>query len=163
TLTAAGNTVTTFPGDTRVFHAPGLAEFRTLALEHHQDLAPGAVRTTIKASSLVQLRQTQIIGRVEGLEVYSNAEETRHVTARCLEPTLAEPEKPLIIIKWPDRCELQVGDVVTFYIRYKNQGVRPVTGIIVADSLTTRLEYVPGSARSDRDALFTITPNEADS
>ena len=32
-----------------------------------------------------------------------------------------------------------------------------------SDSLTARLEYIPGSARSDRDAVFTLQQNEAGS
>ena len=33
----------------------------------------------------------------------------------------------------------------------------------MSDSLTTRLEYVPGSAQTDRNAVFTAQPNEAGS
>jgi hypothetical protein len=33
----------------------------------------------------------------------------------------------------------------------------------VSDSLSPRLEYVPGSAQSDRDAVFTTEQNEAGS
>ena len=80
----------------------------------------------------------------------------------CAPPEIAEC-KPLVICKWPDKCDLQLGDLVTFYLRYKNEGSHPITGVVVSDSLTARLEYVPNSARSDRDALFTTTPNEADS
>jgi hypothetical protein len=35
--------------------------------------------------------------------------------------------------------------------------------VVVNDSLTGRLEYVPGSAKSERDATFTTQENEAGS
>jgi uncharacterized repeat protein (TIGR01451 family) len=75
----------------------------------------------------------------------------------------AVAEKPLVIIKWPDKCGAQIGDVVTFFLKYSNQGGKPIADIIVSDSLAARFEYVPNSARSDRDAVFTIQPNEAGS
>ena len=71
--------------------------------------------------------------------------------------------KPLLLIKWPDRCATQIGDIVTFFLKYTNQGGQPITDVVVSDSLTARLEYVPGSARSDRDSVFTTQPNEAGS
>jgi uncharacterized repeat protein (TIGR01451 family) len=56
-----------------------------------------------------------------------------------------------------------VGDVVTFTLRYSNHGGKPMTDIAVSDSLSGRLEYVPGSAESDREAVFTLQENEASS
>ena len=38
-----------------------------------------------------------------------------------------------------------------------------MTDVAVCDSLSPRLEYVPGSAAADRDAVFTVQPNEAGS
>jgi uncharacterized repeat protein (TIGR01451 family) len=162
-LAPASNTIQTGLGDTRVIRAPVTAESQFGTLEHHRDLALISLAAGKKASGIVNLQQTMVMGRVEGLAVYANAEETGHVTGKHAEPELELADKPLIIIKWPDKCELQLGDIVTFYIRYKNQGQRPISGIVVSDSLTVRLEYVRNSARSDRDALFTMTPNEADS
>ncbi len=53
--------------------------------------------------------------------------------------------------------------MVTFYLKYTNQGGLPITDIAVSDSLAGRFEYVPGSAHADRDAVFTTQPNEAGS
>jgi uncharacterized repeat protein (TIGR01451 family) len=53
--------------------------------------------------------------------------------------------------------------VVTFMLKYSNHGGKPITDVAVTDSLTTRLEYVPGSSQSDRPAVFTTQPNEAGS
>jgi len=52
---------------------------------------------------------------------------------------------------------------VTFYLKYTNHGGKPISDVALSDSLTGRLEYVPGSARSDRNAVFTIQENEAGS
>jgi uncharacterized repeat protein (TIGR01451 family) len=57
----------------------------------------------------------------------------------------------------------QIGDVVTFFISYTNTGGKPIANIAVSDSLSPRLEYVPGSARSDREAIFVTQENEAGS
>jgi len=54
----------------------------------------------------------------------------------------------------------KIGDVVTVTLRYVNPTTEVMTDVIIADSLTTRLEYVEGSARSSRAATFTATPNE---
>ena len=53
--------------------------------------------------------------------------------------------------------------MVTFFLRYSNHGGRPLTDVAVSDSLSARLEYVAGSAQSDRDAVFTTEQNEAGS
>ena len=46
------------------------------------------------------------------------------------------------------------GDVVTITIKYANTGSKAVSDIVVSDSLSGRLEYVTGSAQSDRPANF---------
>ena len=73
------------------------------------------------------------------------------------------PDKPLALHKWADRQAAQVGDVVTFFLKYSNHGGGEISDVAVSDSLTGRLEYIPGSARADRDAVFTLQENEAGS
>jgi uncharacterized repeat protein (TIGR01451 family) len=58
---------------------------------------------------------------------------------------------------------VQQGDVVTFTIRYENRTDSPITDLVVSDSLSGRLEFVPGSAATDRTSNVTTTPNEAGS
>jgi uncharacterized repeat protein (TIGR01451 family) len=81
----------------------------------------------------------------------------------CCHEAPCPPDKPLVLIKCADRQSAQVGDVVTFMLKYSNHGGRPISDVAVTDSLTTRLEYVPGSAQSDRAAVFTTQLNEAGS
>ena len=87
---------------------------------------------------------------------------TRDLTVCCNEAPIP-PDKPLVVVKCADRGAAQVGDEVTFSIRYSNVGGRAMTDVAVSDSLSPRLEYVEGSAEADRDAVFTIQPNEAGS
>ena len=56
-----------------------------------------------------------------------------------------------------------IGDTVAFYLKFTNQGGQPISDVVIRDSLTPRFEYVPGSAKTDREALFTVTPNDAGS
>jgi uncharacterized repeat protein (TIGR01451 family) len=105
---------------------------------------------------------TAVVGRVEGLAVVSATAETRDITICCHEAPCA-PDKPLCLFKWANAQSAQVGDVVTFYLKYSNVGGQPISDVAVSDSLTGRLEYVPGSAKSDRPAVFTTQVNEAGS
>jgi len=110
-----------------------------------------------------QVIGTAVEGRVEaGPQVIRAEAETRDLTVCCNEVP-CPPDKPLVLIKCADRHSAQVGDVVTFMLKYSNHGGRPITDVAVTDSLTTRLEYVPGSSQSDRPAVFTMQPNEAGS
>lgn len=102
-----------------------------------------------------------VVGKVEGLGVFSSAVETRDLTVCEGQP--CPPEKPLLLFKWADRTSAQVGDVVTFYLKFSNHGGKPITDVAVSDSLTGRLEYIPNSAKSNRDAVFTMQENDAGS
>lgn len=55
----------------------------------------------------------------------------------------------------------RIGQEVTFYLRFSNPTNEVMTGVIISDSLTTRLEYIEGTAKSSRPATFTNTANEA--
>jgi uncharacterized repeat protein (TIGR01451 family) len=107
---------------------------------------------------------TAVVARMEGgPEVVSGVVETRDFTICCCEPHIILPDKPLLLIKCTDRQSAQPGEVVTFFLRYSNHGGRPLTDVALSDSLSGRLDYVPGSAQSDRDAVFTTEQNEAGS
>jgi uncharacterized repeat protein (TIGR01451 family) len=116
---------------------------------------PVGVRT------LEQKEGTVVVGKVQGLQVTGTVISTRECVATCNEGH--EVPKPLCLHKWVSAEAAQVGDVVTFYLKYSNQGGQPISDVAVTDSLTTRLEYVPGSAKSDHGAVFTTQPNEAGS
>ena len=103
-----------------------------------------------------------VVGRSSGLDLKASLQDVRDFMA-CCNDKIDVPEKPLQLCKWAEQKEYRIGDVVTFHLRYSNVGGKPITDVAVSDSLTARLEYVPGSAHSDRDALFTLQENEAGS
>jgi uncharacterized repeat protein (TIGR01451 family) len=110
-----------------------------------------------------QVTRTAVVGRVQGgAEVVTGSVETRDFTVCCNEEPRV-PDKPLVLYKCADRPAAKVGDIVTFTLRYSNHGGRPLVDVALSDSLTGRLEYIPGSAKSDRDAVFTMQENEAGS
>jgi uncharacterized repeat protein (TIGR01451 family) len=116
----------------------------------------------VKLQGMEQVEGTAVVGKVVGLDVVRAVAETRSITVCCNEAP-CPPDKPLVLFKWADRCSAQVGDVVTFYLKYSNVGGKPITDVAISDSLTPRLEYVPDSSRTDRDAVFTTQENEAGS
>ncbi len=65
----------------------------------------------------------------------------------------------LRIVKVADKESAEVGEIVTFTIRYDNLGPREVTSVRIVDNLTPRLEYVEDSATSDRAGKLVVQDN----
>ena len=55
------------------------------------------------------------------------------------------------------------GEEVAFTLRFDNCGDQPIGNVVIVDSLSTRLEYVPNSAECSLDAKFSTQPNEGGS
>lgn len=75
------------------------------------------------------------------------------VTSSCLTVVDDRPsDQPgkLRVVKLADKKSAEAGDVITFTIRYDNEGPREVHHVRIVDNLTPRLEYVADSATSDR-------------
>ena len=98
-----------------------------------------------------------VIAQIEGVRITAAVVEPEQLTAY---PSL----QPLTVTKAVDPSgPVPVGDVITITIKYANTGNKAVSDLVVSDSLSGRLEYVPGTAQSDRAANFAATPNEAGS
>jgi uncharacterized repeat protein (TIGR01451 family) len=98
-----------------------------------------------------------VVGQVDGVKVTGALVEPEQLTAF---PTL----QPLTVTKAVDPPgPKEPGDVVTITIRYANTGSKAVSDVAVNDSLSGRLEYITGSAQSDRPATFTAAENEVGS
>jgi uncharacterized repeat protein (TIGR01451 family) len=138
-----------------------LTEVERVRMKKQVELALELVKRQGPAS-LEEIVGPRVVARVEGLREVSSAVETRDFTVCCHEAP-HPPDKPLVLFKWADAQAAQVGDIVTFHLKYSNVGGQPMTDVAVMDSLTGRLEYVPDSAQSSRDAVFTIQENEAGS
>jgi uncharacterized repeat protein (TIGR01451 family) len=117
----------------------------------------------IATKETVGTKTTSVVGMVEGLKLVTAEAATREIVVCCPEAVPCPPDKPLLLVKCADRTSAQPGDVVTFMLRYSNHGGRPITDVAVTDSLSPRLEYIPGSAETDRPAVFTTQLNEAGS
>jgi uncharacterized repeat protein (TIGR01451 family) len=98
-----------------------------------------------------------VVGQIEGVKVTGALVEPEQLTAY---PTLC----PLTVTKSVDPPgPKEPGEVVTITIRYANTGAKALDDIVVSDSLSGRLEYVPGSAQTDRPSNFTTVENEVGS
>ncbi len=77
---------------------------------------------------------------------------------------LDEPANPrLRIVKVASCCAALPGEKVEFTLRYDNVGDQTLERVTIIDNLTTRLEYVPDSAESDRPARFSHQLNAGES
>ncbi len=74
------------------------------------------------------------------------------------------PNHPkLQICKIASTDSAKPGDIVYFTIRFDNVGDQKMGNVTVADNLTARLEYVPGSSESSLKTEFSSQPNEVGS
>jgi uncharacterized repeat protein (TIGR01451 family) len=146
------------------------AKISTLAQITVEELQSPRIKVQIHAPSAVQGRiRPSEIDTVTGLlqveqliepAVITGKIQTVEVVGVCIKEP---PCGPLVLCKWCDAKAARVGDIVTFHLKYTNTGGQPMTNVIVSDSLTTRLEYVPGTALTDRDAVFTTYENQCGS
>ena len=139
-----------------------LTEVQRLAMKRQVELVR-VFDLPVGVRGVEQVQGTAVVGRPEGgIEVVRAIAAVRDITVCCNEAP-CPPDKPLRLFKWADRQAAQVGDTVTFSMKYTNVGGRAITDVAVSDSLSPRLEYVPGSSQADRDAVFSVQPNEAGS
>lgn len=120
-------------------------------------LRPKGFIGRLGTSFFIGTSRPSVVGQIEGVAV----------TGALVEPEVltAYPAScPLTVTKTVDAQDpLESGAIVTFTIRYVNTGNREITDVVVSDSLSGRLEYVVGSAQSDRAANFSAEANEAGS
>lgn len=77
---------------------------------------------------------------------------------------LEEPNKPCLrLIKLSSCGSAKQGEIVEFTLRLDNVGNREMGNVTVVDNLTTRLEYVPDSAKASVEADFSTEPNSGGS
>jgi uncharacterized repeat protein (TIGR01451 family) len=140
-----------------------LTEIERVELRKQVELAR-ELSTNVATQEAVGAVGTAVVGRIAaGPQIVTGEVTTRDLTVCCEDAVPCPPDKPLLLVKCADRTSAQPGDVVTFFLRYSNHGGQPITEVAVSDSLSPRLEYVPGTAQSDRPAVFTTEMNEAGS
>ncbi|MDR1923788.1 MAG: hypothetical protein LBQ66_05385 [Planctomycetaceae bacterium] len=69
----------------------------------------------------------------------------------------------LRLIKVASHKSAKSGDIIVFTLRFDNLGTEPLGNVTILDSLTTRLEFVAGSAVSSVASGFAVESNGADS
>lgn len=161
-LRLEGNRLVLVPNAVRKLEGQLLLEGMQGPERVHQVEQPAALVVRQSPSQTEALMTTLVSASVEGTKRIKGRLLVHDLTSVCREePTT--PECPLLLQKWCDASNAQIGDLVTFTLKYSNDGGRPITDVIVSDSLTGRLEYVPGSAQSSRAAVFTTQPNDSGS
>jgi uncharacterized repeat protein (TIGR01451 family) len=90
--------------------------------------------------------------------------QTAQLIVQSVEPEEVENAEGFILTKSVDpKGAVKVGDTITITLTYVNRTGKPATDVAVSDSLSGRLEYVPGTAQSDRPVNVTTSPNESGS
>jgi uncharacterized repeat protein (TIGR01451 family) len=75
-----------------------------------------------------------------------------------------EPDNPrLRLVKLASCGHALPGEEVEFTLRFDNIGDQVIGNVTIVDNLSTRLEYIAGSAVSSVDANFITEPNPAGS
>jgi uncharacterized repeat protein (TIGR01451 family) len=132
----------------------------------------GGVANRLKPVEFVSRLRSAILVNVEGVHTFvglSAPEILASAAGVAVVSTAVGPEEvtnihDLTVTKEVEPAgPVQIGDEVTFTIRYRNGTRSPVSELVLSDSLSGRLEYVPGSSQSDRPANVTTVPNEAGS
>lgn len=87
---------------------------------------------------------------------------TRDQTAREL-VVYDLPNGRLRLCKVADRGDALPGEIVTFLLRVDNVGDSPLSDIVLTDSLSSRLQYVPDSQKNSVNAEFSTSENDDNS
>jgi uncharacterized repeat protein (TIGR01451 family) len=149
--------------DTESPRIQGQLVSRQPSYENHAIEQLLALRARENTSGMEIVEGAIAVKQFEGLAVAYGKMQGRAVVGTCRQERPQPPDRPLVLCKWADKMAVQVGDVVTFHLKYSNQGGQPITDIAISDSLSGRLEYLPGSAQVDRESVFTTQANEAGS
>jgi uncharacterized repeat protein (TIGR01451 family) len=122
----------------------------------------GQMRASGILSPIFPITKDTWTGRPAAVAVWQGLQ----VTAQVREPEdlTVYPDCGLMLSKRMEpRNPQKIGDEVVFYLNYRNPTGQPMSEIVVTDSLTTRLEYINDTQKSDRPATFTASPNAAGS
>ena len=117
---------------------------------------PAATRSLLGIATLKDLNAPQAVAQVRGVKVIGQVYELEEITKY--------PTCKLTLQKWVEpRFPTEIGQEVEFVLRYTNTSGTVMSDVVVSDSLTGRLEYLPGTSKTDRPVALTVTENEAGS
>jgi uncharacterized repeat protein (TIGR01451 family) len=152
--------------------APLGAEQTTGRVVVSSNLPPQAVTTRQKPVEVEgAIRAMQQVGR-EGIHIAVGMNRPSAIATSVGTAVVASvvgPEElnlsgPFVVCKAVDPDgPVKIGDEVTFTLTYRNNTRLPISDVVLSDSLSPRLAYIPGSASSDRPTNVTTSENEAGS
>jgi uncharacterized repeat protein (TIGR01451 family) len=132
--------------------------------------------SVIRSGAMLGTEKARLAERSEAAIVWSKADGVKIFLDKQKAATVsgAQNAQSVYIVKGPTDARLRIckiastpaaqpGDIIDFTIRYDNVGDQTVGNVVILDSLTTRLAYVPDSAQSSRKAYFNATENPAES
>lgn len=160
-LSPVVNEVFVGPHKVEVETPPAVVRRRLPPVLAEQALEAEMVEARLRPAALLEITGPVVIEQELSTGLIIGEQSGQVVIGVCKE-RVVKPA-PLVLCKSVDRKEAEIGDIVTFTLKYTNPGGLPITNIVINDSLTGRLEYVPGSAKSERNAVFTTQENQAGS
>jgi hypothetical protein len=116
---------------------------------------PASLDIALMPMIIASTQKTQAIGMTEGIKqvaVVVQPDELTSFPARLTLTKTVDPPGPY-----------QSGDVVTISLKFANNTRQPVKDLVISDSLGPRLEFVDGSAASDRPSNITTADNDVGS
>jgi uncharacterized repeat protein (TIGR01451 family) len=120
-----------------------------------------AMRLAKSAQAAVSWNETQTVQAIVNLQGPMTAVQDEKVES--VYRVEFEGKTALRLIKVASTAFANPGDEVWFTLRFDNLGNEPLGNVTILDSLSTRLEYVEGSAQCSREASFTTEANEGGS
>lgn len=142
--------------------APVIAESHFELITRVQKLQLELARRTARPSVAANVYATTVLANLKSTRISVSIQVPETLNGAKI-PDLRKEDGPLLICKWPDRPGANIGDTLTFSLKYTNTGQLPMTDVVVVDNLTPRFEYVPGTSKTDRVGVFTFQPNDAGS
>jgi uncharacterized repeat protein (TIGR01451 family) len=128
---------------------------REKSLAFGSRLRPGAMLNSEMLHALGTRSRPQAAYRVDGIRAvgaFHEPDELTSIPEGLVLTKSVEPAGPVAQL-----------ETLTITLTYTNTGRKPITDLVLSDSLSPRLEYVPGSAAADRPSNVTTIPNEAGS
>jgi len=164
------------PGTYRGDQGTNVASIALMPHNYQQSYYAFENLSVIRAGIMVGAEKARLAERSEAAIVWSKADGVKVFFEKQMAALTTGDKKAqaIYVVKGPTDARLRIckiastpaaqpGDVVDFTIRYDNVGDQTIGNIVILDSLTTRLAYVPDSAQSSRQAYFNATDNPADS
>lgn len=141
-----------------------------------EDFAPHENLQLIKSGKFSQREKAAVIEGVQAAIVWTHDKAVQVIINHQAANELVGDKKAqavhvvdtfgrpsLRIVKVASTDHAQPGDEVSFTLRFDNVGELSFGNVTIVDNLTTRLEYVEGSAESSRQSSFSVDANQGDS